>query len=154
MRDTGGLHEQEVGIQCQRRDCDLGDIVRVAQADILAQAILAQAILFKPLLLTRRGRFTAESLLSVLLRPRQPLHGAQGMDFNGRSQWVGPDPPRAATEGCAVAKGVSPDKQPTQQVRQRGGPRQGVPRRQSGAKPAADHVPPMREVSRPPEVVA
>ena len=35
---------------------------------------------------------TVELLLSIaLLRPRQPCHGAQGMDFDGRSLRVGPD---------------------------------------------------------------
>ena len=39
------------------------------------------------------------------------------------------------------------------QVRQRG-PRQDGPQRQSGTKPAAGHVPPLRGASRPPEAVA
>ena len=73
-------------------------------------AILAQAILFKPLLLTRRGRFTVELLLFlVFLRPRQSCHGTQETDFHGHPYKVGPrwyEGPRLKSEKWPHAKPV------------------------------------------------
>ena len=52
----------------------------------MEEAILAQvAILFKPLLLVRRGSFSVALFARDLLRPCQPYHGTQGMDCYGGS---------------------------------------------------------------------
>ena len=66
-------------------------------------AILAQAILFKLLLLTRRGRFTVESLLLSLLHPRKvqwPLASKDGK----------PQQPRQLGGACPAAVHKEPQK--------------------------------------------
>ena len=79
-------------------------LIAAGQQSNVCEPRLAQAILFKPLLLTHRERFTVELLLLLaFLRPRQPCHGAQGMVFDGRSHRVGPDCARATTKVGEVA---------------------------------------------------
>ena len=88
-----------------------------------------------------------------LLHPsKTDSHGPQGMDEDGCARWLG-DHPWPTTPAAQWPRASVQNRHPTQQVRQRG-PRQDGPQRQSGTKPAAGHVPPLREASRPPEAVA